>query len=100
MEAALAAHFGTAVKLVLVIDNSAPPPERAPASANTAEPPADGPERPSSGRRATVPAPPAPDEVMDVDPSEFVEAADDEDQASAAEARLLQAFPGASEVLG
>ena len=100
VEAALAAHFGTAVKLVLVIDNSAPPPERAPASANTAEPPADGPERPSSGRRATVPAPPAPDEVMDVDPSEFVEAADDEDQASAAEARLLQAFPGASEVLG
>ena len=100
VEAALAAHFGTAVKLVLVIDNSAPPPERAPASANTAEPPADGPERPSSGRRATVPAPPAPDEVMDVDPTEFVEAADDEDQASAAEARLLQAFPGASEVLG
>ena len=100
VEAALAARFGTAVKLVLDIDDSAPPPERAPASANTAEPPADGPERPSSGRRATVPAPPAPDEVMDVDPTEFVEAADDEDQASAAEARLLQAFPGASEVLG
>ena len=39
---------------------------------------------------------------MDDDPSEFVESADDEDedQASAAEARLLEAFPGASEVLG
>jgi DNA polymerase-3 subunit gamma/tau len=100
VEAALAAHFGTAVKLVLVIDDSAPPPERAPASADPAEPPAEGAPRPSGGRRTATPAPPGPDDVMDVDPSEFVEYADDEDQASAAEARLLEAFPGAREVLG
>jgi len=100
VEAALAAHFGTAVRLVLVIDDSAPPPERAPTSTDTADPPTGDVPRPSSVRRSAAPAPPDPDEVMNVDPSESVESADDEDQASAAEARLLQAFPGASEVLG
>jgi DNA polymerase-3 subunit gamma/tau len=102
VEAALAAHFGTAVKLVLVIDDSAPPPERAPGPADTAEPPAESAPRPSGGRRTAALARSEPDDEMDDDPSEFVESADDEDedQASAAEARLLEAFPGASEVLG
>ena len=44
------------------------------------------------------PAPPA-DEVEDVDPRELMEDTST-DQASAAEARLLQAFPGASEEAG
>jgi hypothetical protein len=100
VEAALAAHFGTAVKLVLDIDDSAPPPERAavpePApSAATGEPP-----RTPGARRAAPPPPEADDAVDDVDPAELLEAAGDEEQAEAAEARLLQAFPGASEVLG
>ena len=56
------------------------------------------PRRPAAKAVATAPAqaPPA-DEDEDVDPSELI---DDtvSDQASAAEARLLHAFPGASEV--
>ena len=41
-------------------------------------------------------------DVEEVDPAEFVDEAPDAagDQASAAEARLLEAFPGASEVAG
>ncbi len=46
-----------------------------------------------------MPAPAAApvDDVEDIDPSELMEDTST-DQASAAEARLLQAFPGASEV--
>jgi DNA polymerase-3 subunit gamma/tau len=101
VEAALAAHFGTPVRLVLVIDEAAPPPERAtqPAEAGS-DAGADAAPRQSGRRRAAAP-PPVPDEVVeDVDPAEFAHEADPEEEASAAEARLLQAFPGASEVLG
>ena len=86
MEAALAAHFGSPVTLVLDVDDATPPgtPGGGTASARSGGP----------GDAA---------DVEEVDPADFV--ADDVNdgatgQASAAEARLLQAFPGASEVTG
>ena len=87
VEAALAAHFGTPVTLVLEVDDASRRPGRTgrrPARPGAAGPrtrptsrgdPADFAGRPRRGRAAT-------------------------DQASAAEARLLEAFPGASEVAG
>ncbi len=89
VEAALSEHFGTKVKLVLDIDDSATPQAARPGPS----PAASG--RPRGGD-ATASAPPV-DEDEYVDPSELI---DDtvSDQASAAEARLLHAFPGASEV--
>jgi hypothetical protein len=102
VEAALAAHFGTPVKLVLVIDETSPPPERTtvpPATAGS-DAAAEAAPRQAGRRRAAAP-PREPDDVAeDVDPAEFTNEADPEEQASAAEARLLEAFPGASEVLG
>ncbi len=87
VEEALADHFGTKVTLVLVIDD-------------IVAPPASGSSKVQSGRPAGAappnPGPPA-DEVEEVDPHELM-ADGSTDQASAAEARLLQAFPGASEV--
>jgi hypothetical protein len=89
VEAALSEHFGTKVALVLDIDDTGTPPGAR-----------SGPSPSASGRQpagaASAPAPPV-DEVEYLDPSELL---DDTapDQASAAEARLLQAFPGASEV--
>ncbi len=85
VEAALGAHFGAPVTLVLDIDDEAAPPS------------------PGAGRVPPAAGGVGPTETEDevVDPAEF---ADDggggagEDQASAAQARLLQAFPGASEV--
>ena len=85
MEEALTNHFGTAVTLVLQIDDAAPAaPRPAPA--------------PGGGAAAPAPTPP-PDDMEDMDPHELMEDASS-DQASDAEARLLQAFPGASEVPG
>ena len=90
VDAALTDHFGTKVTLVLDIDDTGPPPARGP-----------GPSPAASGRSPGGAAPPAPappvDDVEYVDPSELMEDTST-DQASAAEARLLQAFPGASEV--
>jgi hypothetical protein len=89
VEAALSDHFGTKVTLVLHVDDAGAPPAAGP-----------GPSPAASGRQgggnATAQDPPA-DEDEYVDPSELI---DDtvSDQASAAEARLLHAFPGASEV--
>ena len=89
MEAALSDHFGTPVTLVLDIDETvAPPMARA------------GPSPAASPRaRGAAPAPSAPpiDDVEDMDPGDMLDDTST-DQASAAEARLLQAFPGASEV--
>jgi DNA polymerase-3 subunit gamma/tau len=89
VEAALSEHFGTKVILVLDIDDTGTPPGARP-----------GPSPSASGRSpgGAEPAPaPLVDEVEYVDPGELI---DDTatDQASSAEARLLQAFPGASEV--
>jgi DNA polymerase-3 subunit gamma/tau len=102
VEAALAAHFGAPVKLVLVIDDAAPPSEgtTAPPAMAGAETGVEAAPRPSGRRRAPAPAPEPSEDAEDVDPAEFANEADPEEQASAAEARLLQAFPGASEVLG
>jgi DNA polymerase III subunit gamma/tau len=89
VERALSEHFGTTVTLVLDIDDTvAPPVARA------------GPSPSASGRSPGAAPPPvvAPaDDIEDIDPSELLEDTS-ADQASAAEARLLQAFPGASEV--
>jgi DNA polymerase III subunit gamma/tau len=89
VEKALSDHFGTKVTLVLDIDDAGTPP----AAGAGPSPAASG--RPGGGG-ATAQAPPV-DEDEYVDPSELI---DDtvSDQASAAEARLLHAFPGASEV--
>ena len=89
VEAALSDHFGTKVTLVLDIDDTGTPPAAGPGPS----PAASG--RPGGGGATAQPPPVDEDEY--VDPSELI---DDtvSDQASAAEARLLQAFPGASEV--
>jgi hypothetical protein len=86
VEQKLSAHFGSPVKLVLDVDESGSAP-RAPS----------GP----AARPATA-APVREPEVESLDPSDY---ADEDpnaegDQASEAHARLLEAFPGASEVLG
>jgi DNA polymerase-3 subunit gamma/tau len=89
VETALSEHFGTKVTLVLDIDDSGTPPGARPGPS----PSASG--RPAGGT-ASAPAPPG-DEVDYIDPTELIDDTSP-DQASAAEARLLQAFPGASEV--
>jgi DNA polymerase-3 subunit gamma/tau len=76
VEDALSAHFGTPVRLVLVVDDAA--------------------SAPSPTQRATA-EDRAGDE--DVDPADLRDDAGAVDQTSAAEARLLEAFPGASEVV-
>jgi hypothetical protein len=89
VEKALSDNFGTKVTLVLDIDDAGTPP----ATGSGSSPAASG--RPGGGGATAQAAPVAEDEY--VDPSELI---DDtvSDQASAAEARLLHAFPGASEV--
>lgn len=85
VEAALAEHFRTPVKLVLVVDDARP---GAPVRAEGSERP------PSAPSRA-----PSEEEVDDVDPADLRQGTDAQtDQATEAEARLLDAFPGASEV--
>jgi DNA polymerase-3 subunit gamma/tau len=88
VEQKLTAHFGTPVKLVLEVDDaSAPattPSPAAPSSPGAADSPQDEPEAEA------------------IDPAEFAGngPGSEGDQASEAQARLLEAFPGASEVLG
>ena len=85
VEAALTAHFGAKVALVLVVDGDS--------SRRCAR----GPGRP--GRPAAPAATTAADELDEEDPADLVPASGDEtDHLSAAEARLLEAFPGTSEV--
>jgi DNA polymerase-3 subunit gamma/tau len=86
VEQKLTAHFGSPVNLVLDVDDIASAPQ-GPAS------------RPRSGH-ATGPDVPQP-EAETLDPAEYAEDPNaPSDQASEAHARLLEAFPGASEVLG
>jgi len=89
VEAALAAHFGTRVTLVLDVDDATAPAAGA-ASGRTM------PRGDDHGAGAND------DEMDHVDPADLLHDAPDAsaDQASAAEARLLEAFPGASEVAG
>jgi hypothetical protein len=86
VEQKLTAHFGSPVTLVLDVDDSASAPQ-APAT-----PPRSG--------QATGPSVTEP-EAETLDPAEYAEDPNAPgDQASEAHARLLEAFPGASEVLG
>ncbi|HEX4433534.1 MAG TPA: DNA polymerase III subunit gamma/tau [Acidimicrobiales bacterium] len=89
VEAALSDHFGTKVALILDIDDTGSPP-----GARSGPSPAA-----STGSAGAAPSSSAApmDDVEDIDPRELMEDTST-DQASAAEARLLQAFPGASEV--
>jgi hypothetical protein len=89
VEAALSDHFGTKIALVLDIDDTGSPP-----GARSGPSPAASPRVPGA---APPPSAPPLDELEDTDPREMMENAST-DQASDAEARLLQAFPGASEV--
>ena len=84
VEAALTAHFGAKVALVLVVDgDSTGGAPAAPAGPGAPPPPGDG----------------GADELDEEDPADLVAASGDEtDHLSAAEARLLEAFPGTSEV--
>jgi DNA polymerase-3 subunit gamma/tau len=89
VEGALTAHFGTKISLILDIDEAAAPPRSGASPATPGR---------SSGAAAADSDPP-PDEGEDVDARQLMDEAST-DQASDAEARLLQAFPGASEVAG
>ena len=85
MEAALSAHFGAKVALVLVVDGGQQPRRGC-----------RGPGRPGC---PSVPRDNGADELEEEDPADLVPASGDEtDHLSAAEARLLEAFPGTSEV--
>jgi DNA polymerase III subunit gamma/tau len=88
VEAALAAHFGAPVKLVLVIDDG---------GTGTAPLVGTGP----AGDRTATSTDPGPDDQHFAEYS-TEDVLDDAaaDEAAAAQARLLQAFPGASEVAG
>jgi DNA polymerase-3 subunit gamma/tau len=88
VEEALAAHFGVPVSLVLVVDDgSAGAPVRGGVPAPPAEPEAPGPD--DLG------------ELDEEDPTDLLVATGEGlDQASAAEARLREAFPGTSEESG
>jgi hypothetical protein len=83
VEAALTAHFGAKVALVLVVDGDG-------TAGRPASPVPTGP--PLSPPDGGV------DELEVEDPADLVPASgDDTDHLSAAEARLLEAFPGTSE---
>ncbi|HWE68371.1 MAG TPA: DNA polymerase III subunit gamma/tau [Acidimicrobiales bacterium] len=86
VEAALSDHFGSAVVLVLEIDDGKGGGDHAGAD-------------PAADRVPSTPAAPMIDDHEEVDPEDLRAATSGEvDQASAAEARLLEAFPGTSEV--
>jgi DNA polymerase III subunit gamma/tau len=86
VEAALTAHFSTPVKLVLVVDDARPGSQSNNQRDDTSRPPRPGPED--------------VDEFEEEARSDFLESTGNAtDQASEAEARLLEAFPGASEVV-
>jgi hypothetical protein len=96
VEQKLSAHFGTPVTLILDVDDSAPPGGGAGGAGAAGAAPVRSSEPPSAGVVGRA-------DDSDDDPSEFAdyeEAADAGEQALEAEARLLQAFPGASEVSG
>ncbi len=85
VEAALSAHFGAKVALVLVVDGDSSPGAAAAAPAGPGAPPS--------------PRDNGADELEEEDPADLVPASGDEtDHLSAVEARLLEAFPGTSEV--
>jgi hypothetical protein len=109
VEAALATHFGSPVTLVLVVEGL-PAPSGPQGASKTPRNPAGGgadarAQKPQGRRGADDGMAESDGDNVDdrddmdemVDPAEFDVAAD---ETAAAEARLMQAFPGASEVLG
>jgi DNA polymerase-3 subunit gamma/tau len=84
VEAALSARFETPIRLVLVVEGG----QDGPSVSATVTPPVGG---NSSATHAEV-------ELEDEDPEEFQSVPTVEDHQSAAVDRLLQAFPGASEI--
>jgi hypothetical protein len=111
VETKLREHFGTPVRLVLDVDDDAGPSGGAANSGSTTGSgggPGASPSAASASASASAPDPaPAGGDPRaygpedDYDPAAFAApAADPDDQAKEAEARLLQAFPGASEVAG
>ncbi len=108
VEAALADHFGRPVPVVLVVDGPG-----GPAPAPTAAPPAPAPSEsaepvdPAAGPRAAraAAAAPSPAEAVEDDGDDEIDLADfaveelvEADIDTSAEARILEAFPGAEEV--
>ncbi|MGH9064777.1 MAG: hypothetical protein ACRD0L_12540, partial [Acidimicrobiales bacterium] len=83
VEAALSAHFGTPLRLRLVVDEE-------PGRLAAEDPPGRG--GPQPGRSGAQPG----DEVIDL--TEVEELAEAEAGAASVEQRLLQAFPGAEEI--
>jgi hypothetical protein len=107
VEEKLSAHFGTPVTLILDVDDSAPPGGGAGAGAGAGAGGVSGaraaPVRSAEPTGAGGPGPGADtdDDSSDyADYADYAEAADAGEQESEAQARLLQAFPGASEVSG
>jgi hypothetical protein len=101
VEEKLSAHFGTPVTLILDVDGLAPSGGDADGAGGT------GGAGNAGGAPVRSSEPPSGDlgrgADTDDDPSEYAdyaEAADADDQELQAQARLLQAFPGASEVSG
>ena len=92
VEAALAAHFGSPVTLVLVVD----------ATTGSAASPGVARGGDHAGAAGPDPGEPTPREVSEMDELDRSElgATSAADETAAAEARLLEAFPGASEVPG
>ena len=82
VEAAIAAHLGHPVKLILVVDTHGPVDEHAPAPS---------PARPSSNSPASRTAPPRPEEE-DIDLTDLVDAPPG--VMKSPEDRLAEAFPG------
>jgi DNA polymerase-3 subunit gamma/tau len=87
VEAALAAHFGAPLRVVLEVDAGEPP---SPGAARA-------PVQPSDDGPSDAPGVAAVDDIVDMDPAEMF-ATDAGDDSVAA--KLLEAFPGASEVAG
>jgi hypothetical protein len=88
VEAALTTHFGVPVRLVLVVDGGGGDPA-VPVDAPSS------PRRPSGSAALPVPLDDSIDEADEEDPEVLVAATRGEvDEASAAEARLLETFPG------
>jgi hypothetical protein len=87
VEAALTAHFGTPIRLVLIVDG----PDAAP-STNGA-PPSPGNDGAGGTRRENEPV------LEEEDPAEFDTAPGADEQQASAVDRLLRTFPGASEIV-
>ena len=117
VESRLSDHFGTPVRLVLDVDDDAPPAGGGGSSRGSAGGSGGGGSGSGGGPSAGPSPAPVPSGARggggggadardyepedDYDPSAFAAPAPDPgDQAKEAEARLLQAFPGASEVAG